>query len=139
LRGAMQREATALQPCPLTSTATAKHAALRVEARDRKRLEQLSRCITRPALSNERVQLNAAGQVEPKLKTPWRHSTTRLAMSLIEFMQRLAALVQWPQLHPPMTALRLSIQAVGCPNWVVGGSSLSRSRCLESVSHVGLA
>ena len=80
LRGAIQREATAPQPFPPTSTATAKHAALRLEARDRKRLEQLSRYIARPALSDERVQLNAAGQVEPKLKTPWRHGTTRLAM-----------------------------------------------------------
>ena len=73
LRGAMQREAAAPQPCPLTSTATTKHAAVRVEARDRNRLEQLSRCITRPALSHERVRLNAAGQVELNLKTPWRY------------------------------------------------------------------
>ena len=36
---------------------------MRVEANDRKRLEQLCRYITRPALSDERVQLNAAGQV----------------------------------------------------------------------------
>ena len=37
------------------------HAAVRVEAHYRKRLEQLCRYITRPALSDERVQLNAAG------------------------------------------------------------------------------
>ncbi|MFN9679639.1 MAG: transposase, partial [Betaproteobacteria bacterium] len=43
---------------------------------DRRRLEQLCRAITRPALSDERVQLNAAGQVELKLKTPWRDGTT---------------------------------------------------------------
>ena len=35
-----------------------------------KRLEQLCRYITRPALSDERVQCNAAGQVVLKLKTP---------------------------------------------------------------------
>ncbi|MFN7482671.1 MAG: transposase [Betaproteobacteria bacterium] len=67
------------------------HAAVRVEAHDRKRLEQLCRYITRPALSDERVQLNAAGQVELKLKTPWRDGTTHLVMSPLEFMQRLAA------------------------------------------------
>ncbi len=72
---------------------------MRVEARDRKRLEQLCRYITRPALSDERVQLNAAGQVELKLKTPWRDGTTRLVMSPQEFMQRLAALVPRPRLH----------------------------------------
>ena len=45
------------------------HAAVRVEAHERKRLEPLCRYITRPALSDERVQLNAAGRVELKLKT----------------------------------------------------------------------
>ena len=102
------------------------HAAVRVEAHDRKRLEQLCRYITRPALSDERVQLNAAGQVELKLKTPWRDSlagrarpvagpfarhkqstglfvsglsTTHLVMRPLEFMQRLAALVPRPRLH----------------------------------------
>jgi hypothetical protein len=48
------------------------HAAVRVEAHDRKRLEQLCRCITRPALWDEPVQVNAAWPVELKLKTPWR-------------------------------------------------------------------
>jgi hypothetical protein len=70
-----------------------------VEAHDRKRLEQLCRYITRPALSDERIQLNAAGQVELKLKTPWRDGTTHLVMSPLEFMQRLAALVPRPRLH----------------------------------------
>jgi hypothetical protein len=69
------------------------------EAHDRKRLEQLCRDITRPALSDERVQLNAAGQVELKVKTPWRDGTTHLLMSPQEFMQRLAALVPRPRLH----------------------------------------
>jgi len=67
---------------------------VRVEAHDRKRLEQLCRYITRPALSDERVQLNAAGQVELKLKTPWRDGTTHLVVSPLEFMQRLAAVNQ---------------------------------------------
>lgn len=50
--------------------------------------------ITRPALSDERVQLNAAGQVGLRLKTPWCDGTTHL-----EFMQRLAALIPRPRLH----------------------------------------
>ncbi|WP_088281862.1 transposase [Ideonella sp. A 288] len=62
-------------------------------------LEQLCRTITRPALSDERVQLNATGQVELKLKTPWRDGTTHLVMSPLEFIQRLAALVPRPRLH----------------------------------------
>ena len=62
-------------------------------------LEQLCRYITRPALVNERLQCNRAGKVVLKLKTPWRDGTTRLVMSPLEFMQRLAALVPRPRLH----------------------------------------
>ena len=53
----------------------------------------------RPALANERVQTNAAGQVVLKLKTPWRYGTTHLIMSPLKFMQRLTALVPRPRLH----------------------------------------
>ncbi len=45
------------------------------------------------------MQINAAGQVELKLRTPWRDATTHLVMSPLEFMQRLAALVPRPRLH----------------------------------------
>ena len=75
------------------------HAAVRCGADDRQALEQLCRYITRPALANERVQTNAAGQVVLKLKTPWRDGTTHIVMSPLEFMQRLAALVPRPRLH----------------------------------------
>lgn len=64
---------------------------MRVDAHDRKRLEQWCRYITRPALSDERVQVNAAGQVELKLKTPGCDGTTHLVMTPLVFMQRLAA------------------------------------------------
>ena len=66
------------------------HAAVRIEAHDRKRLERLYRYITRPALSEERIQVNAAGQVQLELKTPWRDGTTHLVLSPLEFMQRAA-------------------------------------------------
>ena len=90
----MPREATARQPLCADIDGSSLHAAVRVEANDRKRLEQLGRYITRPALSDERVQLNAAGRVELKLKTPWRDGTTHLVMSPLEFMQRLGAAAQ---------------------------------------------
>jgi hypothetical protein len=99
LRGAMPREDRARQPLCADIDGFSLHAGVRVEAPDRKRLEQLCRYITRPALSYERIQLNAAGQVELKLKTPWRDGTTHLVMSPLEFMQRLAALVPRPRLH----------------------------------------
>jgi Putative transposase len=53
----------------------------------------------RVAWSTRRVQLNAAGQVERKLKITWRDGTTHLVMSPLGFMQRLAALVPRPRLH----------------------------------------
>ena len=37
------------------------------------------------------VNLNAAEQVELKLKTPWRDRTIYLGMTPLEFMKRLAA------------------------------------------------
>jgi hypothetical protein len=55
--------------------------------------------VTRPALSDERIQLDAAGQVELKLKTRWRDGTTHLFMSPPEFMQQPAALVPPPWLQ----------------------------------------
>ena len=75
------------------------HAAVRRGADDRQALEQLCRYITRPALANERVQFNAAGQVVLKLKTAWHDGTTHIVMSPLEFMKRLAALVPRPRLH----------------------------------------
>jgi hypothetical protein len=61
LRGAMPREATARQPLCAEIDGFSLHAAVRVEAHDRKRLEQLCRHITLPVLSDKRLQLNAVG------------------------------------------------------------------------------
>jgi Putative transposase len=68
------------------------HAALRCHANERLKLERLCRYITRPALANDRVKINGQGQVELKLKTPWRDWTTHHVMSPLEFMQRADAL-----------------------------------------------
>jgi hypothetical protein len=99
LRGAMPHEAAARQRLCADIDGFSLHAAVRIEAHDRKRLERLCRYITRPALSQEHIQVNAAGQVALRLKTPWRDGTTHLVLSPLEFMQRLAALVPRPRLH----------------------------------------
>ena len=57
---------------------------MRSGADERQALEQLCRYIARPALANERVQTNAAGQVVLKLKTAWRDGATHLVMSPME-------------------------------------------------------
>ena len=59
-------------------------------------------------LANERVQTKSAGQVVPKLKTPWRNSTTHLVMSPLKFMQGLAALVPKRGLHLDHFGVRIS-------------------------------
>jgi hypothetical protein len=99
VQGTMPREADFKQDLCADIDGFSLHAAVRCGADERQALEQLCRYITRPALANERVQCNAAGQVVLKLKTPWRDGTTHLVMSPLEFMQRLAALVPRPRLH----------------------------------------
>lgn len=62
-------------------------------------LERPCRYITRPAIANERLKRNPAGQVVLQLKSPWRDGTTHIVMSPLQLMQRLAALVPQPRLH----------------------------------------
>jgi hypothetical protein len=100
LRGAMPREATAsasrCAPTSTVSVCTPRCGSRRTTASGWSSCAATSRgrrCRTR------RIQLNAAGQVELKLKTPWRYGTTHLVMNPLEFMQRLAALVPRPRLH----------------------------------------
>ena len=54
--------------------------------------------ITRPAIANEPLSVNHAGQVVLELKTPYRDATSHLVISPLQFMQRLAALVPRPRL-----------------------------------------
>ena len=66
---------------------------MRCGTHQRKALERLCRYITRPAIANERLREDAAGNVVLQLKSAWRDGTTHLRMSPLDFMQRLAALV----------------------------------------------
>ncbi len=70
LQGAMPRETDFKQTLCADCDGFSLHAAVRCAADDRQALEELCRYITRPALANEPVQTNAAGQVVLKLKTP---------------------------------------------------------------------
>ena len=75
------------------------HAGVRCGADQRRELEHLCRYITRPAIANERLKRNAAGQVVLQLKSAYKDGTTHVVMSPLEFMQLLAALVPRPRLH----------------------------------------
>jgi Asp-tRNA(Asn)/Glu-tRNA(Gln) amidotransferase A subunit family amidase len=75
------------------------HAAVRWGTDQRKELEHLYRYITRPAIANERLKRNRAGDVVLQLKSAFKDGTTHIVMAPLEFMQRLAALVPRPRLH----------------------------------------
>jgi len=75
LHCAMPRAGIARQPPRTDIDGFRVHAAVRCQAHDCKRLEQLCSCITGPALPDERVQINAAGQVVLKLRTARRDGT----------------------------------------------------------------
>jgi hypothetical protein len=75
------------------------HAEVGCAAHERKKLEHLCRYITRPAIANERLTFNRAGDVVLQLKNPYHDGTAHVVMSPLEFMQRLAALVPRPRLH----------------------------------------
>jgi hypothetical protein len=126
LCGAQPQESEPRQPLRTDIDGFWLQAAVRCEAHDRKRLKQLCRYITRPPVSDERVQCNAAGQVELKLKTPWRDGTKHLVMSPLEFMQRLAALVTRPR--PAMSSSWFSLlkRSYRAPNHATGRTALGR-------------
>ena len=73
-----------------------------------------------PAIANERLALNRAGQVVLTLKTPYREGTTHIVMSPLEFIQRLAALVPRPRLH------LIRFHGVLAPEATQGGACLAR-------------
>ena len=93
------RAADSTQPGCVNAHGFSLHAAVRCGAHQRKELERLCRYITRPAIANERLKRNPAGQVVLQLKSPYRDGTTHIVMSPLEFMQRLAALVPHRGLH----------------------------------------
>ena len=75
------------------------HAGIGVEAEQREKLERLTRCVSRPPVSVERLDLTAQGQVRYRLKTPYRDGTTHIVLEPLDFIARLAALVPPPRVH----------------------------------------
>jgi hypothetical protein len=68
-------------------TASSAHAAVRCGADQREELERLCRYITRPAIANERLKCNHAGDVVLQLKSAHQDDTTHIVMSPLEFMR----------------------------------------------------
>ena len=75
LSGAILRVGAGREPSCDDIDGFSLHAAVRVEADDRKRLEQLCRYTTRPTLSDERVQPNSAGSSSSSSSSTHRGAT----------------------------------------------------------------
>ena len=69
------------------------HAATRVEATDRPRLERLCRYVVRPPVAARRLRIVDDATLVFRLKTPWADGTTSLVLSPTELIEKLAALV----------------------------------------------
>ena len=75
------------------------HAGVRVEGRDRRRLEHLCRYAGRPAIAASRLSLLPDGRVAYELKRRWKDGTTHVVMTAEVLVERLLALVPRPRRH----------------------------------------
>ncbi len=76
LRDACKRAAPPVPQRCVNGQGFSLHAEVRCAINQRHKLEHLCRYITRPAIANERLTLNRAGQVVLTLKTRYRDGTT---------------------------------------------------------------
>jgi len=72
------------------------HAAVRVPAGQRNRLERLCRYLLRPAIVVGRLSVTPSGQVRYAFKKEWRDGSMAVEMSPLTLLSRLAALVPAP-------------------------------------------
>ncbi len=75
------------------------HAGVAMVGSERDKIEKLCRYIARPAVALERLSLGSNGQVIYTLKKPYDNGTTAIAMTPMELLERLAALVPRPKIH----------------------------------------
>ena len=105
------------------------HAGVRVEGRDRRRLEHLCRYAGRPAIAASRLSLLPDGRVAYELKRRWKDGTTHVVMTAPVLVERLLALVPRPRRHlvtyhgvlGPAAGLRSRV----VPRWEDGGDEVA--------------
>src|SRR4029450_3920483 len=94
------------------------HAHTQIPAHRRDQLECLIRYTARGAVSLERLQAEANGQLIYTFTHPWSDGTTGIRLSPLELLEKLAALVPLPRVHlvryagclAPHSALREAIR-----------------------------
>ena len=95
----MDRDVPALGACHARWEGFDLHAAVRVPAGQRDRLERVCRYALRPPVAGARLQRTAEGQVVLALRHPWADGTTHLAFTPTAFLERLAVLVPRPRVN----------------------------------------
>jgi hypothetical protein len=75
------------------------HANTAIPAHRRDQLEQLIRYTARGAVSLERLQADANGDLVYSFTHPWSDGTTGIRLSPLELLEKLAALVPLPHVH----------------------------------------
>jgi len=75
------------------------HANTQIPAHRRDQLEQLIRYTARGAVSLERLQEDANGDLVYTFTHPWSDGTTGITLSPLELLEKLAALVPLPHVH----------------------------------------
>ena len=75
------------------------HAAVRIPATDRSRLERLCRYILRPPIAHDRLTLLDDGRVRLTLKRPWSDGTSYFVMHPLDLIARLVPLVPPPRVN----------------------------------------
>ncbi len=98
------------------------HAGVSVNTRERKKLERICRggrrrYISRPALSEARLELTDLGMVRYGLKTAYRDGTAHVVSEPLDFMAKLAALVPRPRTN--LTRLH-GVLAANSHGWSMG-------------------
>jgi hypothetical protein len=73
------------------------HAGVACTPADRGILERLTRYISRPALAQDRLTVTPGGDLQYRMKTPWKDGTTHIVLQPLDFMARLASLVPKPR------------------------------------------
>ncbi len=75
------------------------HAGVAAEAYQRDKLERLCRYISRPAVSENRLEVLGNGNIRYQLKTPYRDGTTHVIFEPLDFIAKLSALIPKPRVN----------------------------------------
>jgi hypothetical protein len=86
-------------PCCASVQGFSLHANTEIPAHRRDQLERLIRSTARGAVSLERLQAEANGDLISTFPHPWSDGTTGMRLAPLELLEQLAALVPWPRVH----------------------------------------